>query len=76
MAQSDALLRHAIKRRGGIENLPDAPDGPYLAHFHPVQLAAAIEGEIVRARLNGWAKISLHMDLKDATALAHVLKLR
>lgn len=76
MAQDKALLRAAIKRHGGLENLPDAPDGPLLATFEPHAVGAAIEQEIIRARANGWPRISIHMDLADAAALAHVLKLR
>ena len=73
---TDGLIRAAIKRHGGLENLPDAPDGPLLATFEPVAVAAAIEQEILRARTNGWPRISLHMDLVDAAALAHALKVR
>lgn len=70
------LVSQAIKRHGGVENLPPAPDGPLVATFEPRAVAAAIEQEIFRARMNGWPRITIHMDLVDAAALANALKVR
>lgn len=68
------LIQAAVKRHGGVENLPPAPDGPLVTTFEPRAVAAAIEAEIFRARMNGWPRISIHMDLVDAAALAGALK--
>lgn len=62
----------SIRRAGGIEQLPII-DGPALETFEPCALAGAIEQEVSRARREGWPKISLHMDIDDALALARAL---
>ncbi|MGH9463094.1 MAG: hypothetical protein ACRD1X_17935 [Vicinamibacteria bacterium] len=66
-------LYEAIRRRGHVTKLPDAPDGPIIPAFHPRLLAGALRQEIERARKIGWTKISLHMDVEDAVALAAAL---
>jgi hypothetical protein len=54
--------------------LPVAPDGPALPGFSPHPLADAIMQEVKRAGEYGWSKITIHMDIPDAVALAVVLK--
>jgi len=51
-----------------------APDGPLLLRFNAGKLGAAIERECARARVVGWTKITLHMDLQDAALLARHLR--
>jgi len=52
----------------------NAPDGPVVEHFEPQAVAAAIEQEITRARVYGWTRITLHMDVADALMLAQCLR--
>jgi len=56
--------------------LPAAPDGPILRTFDPKEMARALKNEVLRSRKNGWPKISIHMDLEDALALARALEVR
>lgn len=51
-----------------------APDGPKLDYFDALKLSQAIEWEANRAAECNYTKISLHMDLKDALALASSLR--
>jgi hypothetical protein len=67
-------VQEAIGRAGGVEKLP-LLDGPRLDSWTPRGLAKAIEQEVARAKMNGWTKISIHMDLRDALALANALKI-
>lgn len=73
MADTRAVLE-AIKRHGGLHNLPPAPDGPIVPEFDARKLAEAIEHEIARAHAVGWTRISLHMDLMNAIRLAQALR--
>lgn len=75
MADAAAALMRSIRRAGGVDQLP-LIDGPVLERFHPRALAAALEEEVSRARANGWPKVSVHMDIDDALALARELMRR
>ena len=66
-------VEEAIKRHGGIHNLP-VVDGPVIPRFDPYRLAEALDQEIARAGEIGWTKISLHMDVQDAMKLARFLR--
>lgn len=59
---------------GGAHRLPAAPDGPRLEAFSAFELAGALECELRRAGERGHAKISVHLDLIDAAALAAFLR--
>lgn len=72
--QNDRDMTVALRNHGGAMNLPDAPDGKILSTFEPFGLADVIELEINRAHIMGWTKISLHMDIPDAAALAAALR--
>lgn len=63
----------AVNAAGGIDNL-DIIDGPRLEAFDAKQLAQALKDEVQRAKQTGWSKVSLHMDLEDALALAKHLE--
>jgi hypothetical protein len=52
------------------------PDGPIIPGFHPEQMAQAIESECLRTKSFQGHKISIHMDLEDALALAKFLRFR
>jgi hypothetical protein len=69
-------LEEAIRRVGGVQNLPPAPDGPTIDIFDPRELSRIIKQEIIRSRANGWPRISIHMSLDDALALARALEVR
>jgi len=68
----DGVLR-AIKRVGGVDKLPDV-SGHYVPKFEPRALAEALEREIARAVENGFTKVSVHMDLSDAVAMARYMR--
>lgn len=72
MELKDDLAR-AIRRAGGADCLPPA-DGPKLDRWHPRTLAEALDAEIARCAVEGWPKISLHMDVRDAMKLAQFLR--
>jgi hypothetical protein len=69
-------LEQKLREIGGVEKLGPAPDGPIVNKFAPGAIARAIEQEVARAKLVGWTKISIHMDLEDALALALALRIR
>jgi hypothetical protein len=52
----------------------EAPDGPIVTKFGPLALAQAIEQELNRCADMGWPKLTLHMDVPDALALAKFLR--
>ena len=54
--------------------LPSVGDGPVIERFDAAALAAALESEIARAADYGWTKVTLHMDIPDARALAKCLR--
>lgn len=56
--------------------LPTIGETTTVEHFRPEELAAGIETEINRAHGYGFTKITLHMDLPDAAALAKHLRKR
>ena len=66
-----AALEAQIRRDGGLR---DAPDGPLLPTFAPLELAAAIESEIARGASLGHTKVVLRMDTADAAAFAGFLR--
>ena len=65
------ILKIANAMRRGLD-VPMA-DGPRIERFDPHKIAAAIEMEVARAKVNDWQKVSLHMDLSDALKLARIL---
>jgi hypothetical protein len=64
-------VAHLLSTYGCI---PPAPDGPIVSEFNPRELARALEHELCRAKLTGWSKITLHMDIEDAVKLAKFLR--
>jgi hypothetical protein len=54
--------------------LPAAGDGPVIERFEALALADAITQEVQRAGEYGWSKITVHMDVPDALALAKFLR--
>lgn len=54
--------------------LPQIGQGSTLNEFNPLGLAQALEQELNKCAELGLAKITLHMDLKDAASLARVLR--
>jgi len=54
--------------------IPPAPDGPAIPEFEPLALAQAVEHELHRCGMVGWSKVTLHMDVQDAVALAQYLR--
>lgn len=64
----DELIRAAV--RNGVR----APDGPVIEHFERLEIAAAIMQEVNRVGHLRDARISLHMDIADALALAALLR--
>lgn len=66
-------VQQALQKAGGANNLPTI-DGPRLESFDALGLASALESEIERAGRENWPKISLHMDIADAKALAAALR--
>lgn len=54
--------------------LPATGDGPVIARFDRMALAAAIECELNRASEYSFTKVTLHMDLPDAALLAQFLR--
>ena len=56
--------------------LPSVGDGPVLERFDAKGLSEALSTEIQRAGEYGWSKITLHMDVPDASALAKFLRER
>lgn len=54
--------------------LPTIGAGPVLNEFSALGLAEALEQELNKCAELGLAKITLHMDLKDAASLARVLR--
>ena len=49
-------------------------DGPRLERWNPRLLADALDAELARCAVEGWPKISLHMDIADAMKLAQYLR--
>jgi hypothetical protein len=76
MAEIDhkARIAQLVSKYGCVPT--DAPDGPVLENWNLERLAAGIEQEAARARVYGWTKITLHMDLPDALRLAQALRRR
>lgn len=70
---STDAVREAIQKAGGADKLPIL-DGPTVEVFEPKAVARAIKSEVLRARGRGWTRISLHMELADALALARALE--
>lgn len=70
-----AQLEERITRLGpgGVSLLPQM-DGPIVSQFEKTALANALLQEVARAQVMGWPRISIHMDLLDAVALAAALK--
>lgn len=56
---------------GGIRPFPD---GPLLSRFDPLELAQAIERLLTECAVKGHKKVSMHLDLIDAQALATALR--
>jgi hypothetical protein len=54
--------------------LPSIGDRSEIARFSAGELAEAIFTEVKRGEEYGFAKITLHMDIPDAVALAKFLK--
>jgi hypothetical protein len=52
----------------------EAPDGPLLDHYNPLELAQAIEHELVRAVMHGQKKIQIRLDFADAARLVNTLR--
>jgi len=72
MELKDGLVR-TIHRLGSVEALPEM-SGPRLETWNPRLLAEALDSEIARCAVEGWPKISLHMDVRDAMKLAQFLR--
>ena len=72
--QNKANFEAYCRAIGGSHRLPMAPDGPTLEAFNAFELAAALEHELRRAGERGNTKISTHMNLIDAAALAAFLR--
>jgi hypothetical protein len=68
-------LAQAIREAGGVDCLPEIT-GPKLEHFDAHALANAIKQEVIRSKIVGLPKLSLHMDLEDALVLARFLESR
>jgi hypothetical protein len=71
------LTKTEIRRALEIE-APSATklprSGTLLADFNALQLARALETEVLRARVNGLTKIRLTIDLQEALDLANRLR--
>lgn len=50
------------------------PDGPLLPRFDALELAQALERLLTECAERGHTKVSLHLDLIDAQALATALR--
>lgn len=57
-----------------VERGDPVPDGPILQKFDPLELAAAIEQEVSRAAIHPNPRVSMHMGIADALALAAFLR--
>ena len=54
--------------------LPSIGGGPVLDGFNSHTLAEAIEQEVNKAGDYGWSKITIHLDIPDASKLVQVLR--
>lgn len=70
--QAGARIVEGLLARYGC--LPAAGDGPVIPRFDAEALATALEQEVNRSGEYGWSKITLHMDVPDAAALARFLR--
>ena len=70
--QAGALMVEKMMQQYGC--LPSAPDGPVIARFDALELAQALESEMERSAIYGWSKMTIHMDMIDARALAAFLR--
>jgi hypothetical protein len=70
-----ALTPETVRRiTNAVHDDRMAPDGAILEHWDCQALASSLDAECNRAGALGLPKVSLHMDLPDAHALAAALR--
>jgi hypothetical protein len=62
----------ALKAKHGL--LLGVPEGPLLPKFNPLELAQAIERLLTECAEKGHTKVTMHLDLIDAQAMATSLR--
>lgn len=66
--------RERVARLSAQGLIAPFPDGPLLPRFDALELAQAIERQLTTCAERGHTKVSMHLDLIDAQALATALR--